>query len=140
MVEISDEQVEAACKGYWPDHWPQHFADADTASIRRHMRAALEAALSPGVPKVKALVWQSFDSAHEYGRGVWDANYPWGTFTIMDCIQQYKGENRYYARGLRTANNTFSTLEAAQAAVYEEYAERILSALVPTAPTSGDGR
>lgn len=43
---VTDEMVEAACKGYWPLHWPRHFHEPDASSIRGHMRAALEAALS----------------------------------------------------------------------------------------------
>lgn len=41
---VADDEVEAACKGYWPAHWPQHFAEADAASIRGHMRNAIAAA------------------------------------------------------------------------------------------------
>lgn len=47
-VMVTDEMVEAACVGYWPAHWQQgHIHTDDKSSIRRHMRAALEAALNP---------------------------------------------------------------------------------------------
>lgn len=43
--EVDAETVEAACKGYWPSHWPHQFTEADAASIRGHMHAAVAAAL-----------------------------------------------------------------------------------------------
>lgn len=45
-MKPTDAMVEAACKGYWPSHWPQQFAGGDLTSIRGHMLAAITAALS----------------------------------------------------------------------------------------------
>lgn len=47
-LTASDEQVEAACLGYWPLHWPQNFDKKDADSIRGHMRKAIEAAIKKG--------------------------------------------------------------------------------------------
>lgn len=43
--EVESEIVEAACKGYWPLHWPKHFDPKDAESIRSHMRSAFQAGL-----------------------------------------------------------------------------------------------
>jgi hypothetical protein len=45
-VVPTDEQVEAACKGYWPSHWPQQFDKVTQGEIRGHMRSAVAAALA----------------------------------------------------------------------------------------------
>ena len=46
-IEITDEMVEAACRAYWPLHWPQQFSDDDAGSIRKHIRASIEAVYPP---------------------------------------------------------------------------------------------
>jgi Lar family restriction alleviation protein len=83
---------------------------------------------------VKPLEWRFFDVKHEYGRGVWDANHSYGTFTIQDCVEKYEGDNRFYVYHLSAS---FATLEAAQEAVYRQYEQRILSALASVPAPSG---
>lgn len=85
---------------------------------------------------IKRLEWRFFDVKHDYGRGVWDANHPYGTFTIQDCAEKYEGDNRFYVCHLSAS---FATLEDAQEAVFKRHEQCIRSALASPAAISGDG-
>lgn len=75
---------------------------------------------------IKPLEWRFWDLKHEYGRGSWDANTPWETYSIHDVSERYPTDNRYYCPKV---SDQFETLELAQAAAQRDHESRVRSAI-----------
>jgi hypothetical protein len=75
---------------------------------------------------IKPLEWRFWDLKHEYGRGSWDANTPWETYSIHDVSEKYPTDNRYYCPKV---SDQFETLELAQEAAQRDHESRVRSAI-----------
>ena len=134
-MRVTDEMVEAACKGCWPELWPMHFADITRQLVKDNMRAALDAALAvEGTPQVKALEWL-------------ESRRPVKTYWAQDergdlyWINQAFGSDSYYFTTVRRSDGATlydgDDLGAAKAAAQADYEKRVLSCLEYTTPPAG---